>query len=212
MQVLPELISKNLVFQADRLDYVVKTGDLGLHGLHYALLSFRLSLLEQVLESFAEALLLLVHGIPDLPDLALNHFCHLFFQRSQMRLLNHLCESSDLFSTCLALVHDLQGLVHALNLAVDLVYLSEMCAGLLVEYLVGFLLREPDQLDGLRCGECDLLPLAEPHSYLLPFVEAHHRNDLSILPLGLSVQILPGLPDETFSRLVILVDHSLGQD
>lgn len=129
-----------------------------------------------------------------------------------MRLLHHLSESGDLFSACLALIHDLQGLFHALNLAVDLVNLSEMCAGLLVEYLVSLLLREPDQLDGLRCSECDLLPLAEPHSYLLPFVEAHHGNDLSLLPLLFSVQILPGLPDETLSRLVILVDHALGQD
>lgn len=81
------------------------------------------------------------------------------------------------------MIHDFQGLVHALNLTVDLVYLSEMCTGLLVEYLVSFLLREPDQLDGLRCGECDLLPLAESQSYLLPSVEAHHGNDLPLLPL-----------------------------
>jgi len=131
---------------------VFKTGDLGLHGLHRTLLSFRFGLLEQVLESFAETLLLLVHGTADLPDLALNHFGHLFFQSSQMRLLNHFCKSDDLLSTCLALVHDLQGLIHAFYLAVDLVYLSEMCTGLLVEYLVSLLLREPDQLDGLRSG------------------------------------------------------------
>jgi hypothetical protein len=72
MQVLPKLISKYLVLQADCLDYVLKTSDLGLHSLHYTLLSFRLGLLEQVLESFAEALLLLVHGSADVPNLALN--------------------------------------------------------------------------------------------------------------------------------------------
>ena len=98
-----------------------KTGDLGLHHLHRTLLSFRLGLLQQVLESFAETLLLLVHGTADLPDLALNHFGHLFFQSSQMRLLDHLCESGDFLSTCLALVNYLQGLVHALYLAIDLV-------------------------------------------------------------------------------------------
>jgi hypothetical protein len=191
---------------------VFKTGDLGLHGLHRTLLSFGLSLLEQVLESFAETLLLLVHGTADLPDLALDHFGHLLFQCGQMRLLDHLCEPGDLLPACLALVHDLQGLVHALYLAVDFFYLPEMCTGLLVEYLVSFLVREPDKLEGLRRGECDLLPLAEPQRDLLPPVEPHHGNDLSLLPLGFPVHFYPGVPDKSLPRLVILVDHALGQD
>ena len=147
VQVLPELISQDLVLQAESLDHVLKTSDLGLHDLHCTLFSFRFGLQEQVLESFAETLLLLVHGIADHPNLALNHFGHLLFQSGQMRLLNHLRESGDFLSTCLALIHDLQGLVYALYLIVDLIYLSEMCTRLLVKYLVSFLSKRHNCAD-----------------------------------------------------------------